>query len=151
MDMVTTEMLNVTRKTYFQIKAEIVKAIVNLEDFQESEKTTKKSIETGVGAATEREDILQSIIFKKKRILKQCNIVSMPEGTDTIKIGHRVKVSLDGKICEFILEGVSVRREDINVVSSASPIGKAILGQKNGYKTMFRKQELQVEEISLQN
>lgn len=62
--------------------------------------------------------------------LKNAQIIEKPSDNERVRIGHRVRVSNDGKEREYLILGSSETNPDSGVISHNSPLGKFLLGRR---------------------
>lgn len=79
-------------------------------------------------------DLLESRIAELERILRNYQLIKPPPRTqrDRVYLGATLKVELDDEITEFTLVGTLEADPSQKKISNESPIGKALLGHKEG-------------------
>ncbi len=77
--------------------------------------------------------------------LKRANIIKTPDNTDTVQLGHRVVVEINGKQKEYLILGSSETNPLENIISHNSPIGSALMGRGAGDKVKVRLKNKEVE------
>ncbi|MEI7631849.1 MAG: transcription elongation factor GreA, partial [bacterium] len=84
-------------------------------------------------AARQDQDRAESRISEIENILANVEVIKAPKGDSKVQLGSKVSLkSTDGKTKQFQVVG-TVEADPMNgKISDESPIGKALLGKKNG-------------------
>ena len=84
-------------------------------------------------AARQDQDRAESRISEIENILTNVEVIKAPKGDSKVQLGSTVSLkSADGKTKQFQVVG-TVEADPLNgKISDESPIGKALLGKKNG-------------------
>ena len=77
--------------------------------------------------------------------LNHANIIKAPDNTDTVRLGHRVAVEVNGRQKEYLILGSSETNPLENIISHNSPLGSALMGRAAGDKVMVRPKDKEVE------
>lgn len=84
-------------------------------------------------SARQEQEIVESRITELEHILQNLEVIKKPKGDSKVQLGSTVKLKSDaGKTKEFQVVG-TVEADPLNgKISDESPIGEALLGQKEG-------------------
>ena len=83
--------------------------------------------------AREDQDRLETRVSELEHILQNLQIIKKPSSNGSVKLGSSVKLkSPDGKFKEFQVVGTMEADPLSGKISDESPIGKALLGKKEG-------------------
>lgn len=83
-------------------------------------------------AARQEQERTESRISEIENILQNVKIITKPKGDSKVQLGSTVKLKGAGKTKEFQVVG-TVEADPMNgKISDESPIGKALLGKKEG-------------------
>lgn len=89
-------------------------------------------------AAREEQGRIESEILRIEDILQHCKIISNKDATDTITLGKRVKLIINGMEREFsIVSTIEVDPRN-GKISNESPLGENLIGHKPGDIVTFR-------------
>ncbi len=90
-------------------------------------------------SARQDQEKLEARISEVEHILSNSEIITKPKGDALVQIGSTVKLKSDaGKTKEFQVVG-TVEADPLNgKISDESPIGQALLGQKEGSKVEIK-------------
>ncbi len=79
-------------------------------------------------------DFLRSRIDELKNVLENYELIKKPPKNqqNTIGVGAKVKISVNGKKDEFTIVGTLEANPDLGKISNESPVGIALLGRKVG-------------------
>ncbi len=77
--------------------------------------------------------ILEEKISKMEEVLNNVEIISSPEeGCKEVKLGARVTIEAGGQEDEFHLVGTMEADPNLGKISNESPVGRALMGRKEG-------------------
>ena len=83
-------------------------------------------------SARAEQDRSEARITEIENILQNVEIIKKPKGDSKVQLGSTVKLKNDGKTKEFQVVG-TVEADPLNgKISDESPIGRALLGKKEG-------------------
>lgn len=83
-------------------------------------------------SARQEQERVESRIAEIENILQNVEIIKKPKGDSKVQLGSTVKLSNGGKSKQFQVVG-TVEADPLNgKISDESPIGKALLGKKEG-------------------
>lgn len=89
-------------------------------------------------AAREEQGRIESEILRIEDILQHCKIISNKDATDTITLGKKVKLIINGMEREFsIVSTIEVDPRN-GKISNESPLGENLIGHKPGDIVTFR-------------
>lgn len=90
-------------------------------------------------SARQEQEKLEARISELEHILQNAEIITKPKGDALVQVGSTVKLKNDtGKTKEFQVVG-TVEADPLNgKISDESPIGQALLGQKEGSKVEIK-------------
>ena len=85
-------------------------------------------------AAKEEQGKMEGRIMHLEGTLEDCIIVAVMPATDTVSMGNVVEIRYQGDTDteRYLVGSIEERREGVTVMSSASPLGAALLGSKIG-------------------
>ena len=87
---------------------------------------------TEYDTAREEQSFIEGRIIELEEILRNAQIVGSKEKADSVQIGSKVKVEVDGDRDEFVIVS-SVEADPMQgKISDESPVGRALLGAKVG-------------------
>lgn len=124
-------------------KAELEQLIASRADVAERIKTAREFGDLAENAeyqsARQDQEKLEARIAELEHILQNGEIITKPKGDSLVQIGSTVKLKNDaGKTKEFQVVG-TVEADPLNgKISDESPIGQALLGQKEGSKVEIK-------------
>jgi len=83
-----------------------------------------------------QEDIsfLQARITELEEVLNNHEIIKLPPKNrqKEVGLGSKVKVKVDGETDEFMILGTLEANPSLGIISNESPVGKALIGKKEG-------------------
>lgn len=83
-------------------------------------------------SARQEQEKVESRIAEIENILQNVEVIKKPKNDGKVQLGSTIKLKADGKSKEFQVVG-TVEADPLNgKISDESPIGKALLGQKEG-------------------
>lgn len=89
--------------------------------------------------AREEQDRMETRVSELEHILQNLSIIKKPSGNGSVKLGSTVKLkSPDGKAKEFQIVGTMEADPLSGKISDESPIGKALIGKKEGDKAEIK-------------
>jgi len=126
-------------KKYSQPKAaEDVDRLAKLGDFSENEEySIAKSRLRGINRK----------IFELGDLLKLAVIIKPNKNTNTVELGHKVTVEVNGERKTFQILGSEEINPDRGVISNHSPIGAALVGRKVGERVRVQIGDKEVEYV----
>ena len=89
-------------------------------------------------AAREEQGKIESEIAKMEDILQHCKIISNKDSTDTVALGKRVKMEINGDIEEYSIVSTIEVDPRAGRISNESPLGAAIIGHTPGDEVRFK-------------
>lgn len=120
----TMEELNILKKEQRPAIIKLIKEARELGDLSEN---------ADYHAAREEQAVLEARISKLEAMIENAVIIK-EEQTDKVKLGSTVKIKYveDGEFDEYKIVGSQEADPSSNKVSNESPIGKALIGLKQG-------------------
>lgn len=85
-------------------------------------------------AAKEELDFIDGRIAELEEVLKNAQVVIRDNKKDTVDVGTKVKVSVNGREHIFYIVGEWEADPKEKKISAQSPLGKALIGRKAGEK-----------------
>jgi len=82
--------------------------------------------------AREEQSRLEQRIFELEELLKNSTIIKKSQGSQTVRIGSKVKVKQGENIFEYKIVGSNEANPAEGLISNESPIGRGLLGKKVG-------------------
>lgn len=82
-------------------------------------------------AARDEQSFVEGRISEIEHILKHAVVITN-KGKSTVALGSKVKVELEEGEQEYVIVGPTEANPDRGFISDQSPIGKALLGKKQG-------------------
>ncbi len=82
--------------------------------------------------AREEQSRLEKRIVQIEELLKRSVIIKKPEGSQTVRIGSRVRVQNGSDVVAYTIVGSSEAQPTAGFISNESPLGRGILGKKVG-------------------
>ncbi len=114
-------------------------------ELKELKKTRKKETKGEIPDVLHSEDLnpeyldfrekihfLEKRIVKLEEVIKNTEIIKIPEDKSEIQLGAKVLVEANDQEDEFILVGTMEASPAIGKISNESPVGKTLLGKKEG-------------------
>lgn len=86
-------------------------------------------------AAKEAQTLLETRIGELEEVLHKFQLIDQEQATDFVVIGSTVKVEMNDELHEFTIVGSMEADPAEKKISNDSPVGKAILGLKEGELT----------------
>lgn len=83
-------------------------------------------------AAKEEQSLLEARITQLEQVLPKAQVISRVSATDFVVIGSTVVVEINDEIHEFTIVGSMEADPAKNKISNESPVGKTLLGLKEG-------------------
>ncbi len=126
-----------TKDGITELRAELDELIASRSDVADRIKTAREFGDLSENAeyqtARQDQEKLEARIAELEHILSNAEIITKPKGDSMVQIGSTVKLKSDaGKTKEFQVVG-TVEADPLNgKISDESPIGQALLGQKEG-------------------
>ena len=91
---------------------------------------------------------LRRLIAEERRLqmlLPTIREITPPKSAERVKMGMRVRIKVGENIEEGVIgSAVDVIRPDVEVISTDSPVGKAILGKRPGEKVKLGETEVEI-------
>lgn len=104
-------------------EAKEVKRLAEMGDFSEN---------AGYQLAKGRLRSLNQRILDLEDMIKKADIVIPDDNTDSVQIGHKVSLEVDGVQKMYTILGASESNPAAGVISASSPLGSALLNKKIG-------------------
>ncbi len=82
-------------------------------------------------AARDEQSFVEGRIAEIEHILKHATVITS-KGKGTVSLGSKVKLELEDGEQEYVIVGPTEANPDRGFISDQSPIGKALLGKKQG-------------------
>ena len=91
-------------------------------------------------AAKEEQGKMEGRIMQLGRIIQSADIVEAGTSSDTVREGCIVGVRYDGdpEIETYLIGSIEERRDNLVVMSPGSPMGRALLGAKQGQSVAYQ-------------
>ncbi len=87
-------------------------------------------------AAKEEQGKMEGRIMHLAALLEDAEIVDA-EGGGVVGTGSIVTLTMDGEEERYLLGSIEERVEDLEIMSTGSPLGEALLGKEAGYSFTF--------------
>lgn len=110
----------------------------NIKAIQDARSQGDLSENADYSAAREEQGKIESEIAKMEDILQHCKIISNKDSTDTIALGKRVKMEINGDIEEYSIVSTIEVDPRAGRISNESPLGAAIIGHVPGDEVHFK-------------
>lgn len=91
-----------------------------------------EELDTEFVAYREDMEFLESRIAEIEHILKHVQLISPPKNKKEIQLGAKVKLAVNGQEDEFFIVGTLEADPNLGRISNESPVGKALIGSKEG-------------------
>ncbi|MFH0818608.1 MAG: GreA/GreB family elongation factor [Patescibacteria group bacterium] len=88
---------------------------------------------------------LNRAIDEIREQLKDVHIIQPSKNTNTVQLGHKVKISSNNKEFTFQILGSSETNPSTGIISYSSPIGSALMGKKVGDIVQIKIQDKTIE------
>ncbi len=131
------KLFHLTRQGVDELQSELTELIGQRSEVADRIKTAREfgdlSENMEYTAARQDQERNESRITEIQHILKNVQVITAPKGDSKVVLGSTVKLkSEDGKTKEFQVVG-TVEADPLNgKISDESPIGKALMGKKEG-------------------
>ena len=117
------------------------------EEYQRVRKTIENKVKEGFPKIFHSDDLnpeyqslqedldwLRAKLANLKHILANAKLISVPspDKQNVVRLGARVMVEVDGQTDELIIVGSLEANPSLGKISNESPVGKALLGKKEG-------------------
>jgi transcription elongation factor GreA len=127
---------HLTREGVEELQAEHADLVAQRSPIAERIKTAREfgdlSENAEYSSARQEQERVESRISEIEHILQNVDIITKPKGDSKVQLGSSVKLKGNGKTKEFTVVG-TVEADPLNgKISDESPIGKALLGKKEG-------------------
>lgn len=128
---------HLTKEGIEELKAELKALVALRSEIAERIKTAREFGDLGENmeytAARQDQDRNESRIAEIEHILNNAAVITKPKGDSKVVLGSKVKLKSDnGKTKDFQVVG-TVEADPLNgKISDESPIGQALMGQKEG-------------------
>lgn len=127
---------HLTEEGVAELKAELEGLVAQRGPIAERIKTAREFGDLAENAeyisARQEQEKVESRIAEIENILQNVEVIKKPKNDGKVQLGSTVKLKADGKAKEFQVVG-TVEADPLNgKISDESPIGKALLGQKEG-------------------
>lgn len=132
-----SKQFHLTKDGVAELKAELAELIAQRPELAERIKTAREfgdlSENMEYTAARQDQERNEARISEIESILQNAHVITAPKSDSKVVLGSRVKLKTeDGKTKEFQVVG-TVEADPLNgKISDESPIGKALLGKKQG-------------------
>jgi len=125
-----------TKEGVAELEAEVAGLIAQRGPIAERIKTAREfgdlSENAEYSSARQEQERVESRIAEIENILQNVEIIKKPKGDSKVQLGSTVKLDSNGKSKQFQVVG-TVEADPLNgKISDESPIGKALLGKKEG-------------------
>ncbi|MBI2989608.1 MAG: GreA/GreB family elongation factor [Candidatus Magasanikbacteria bacterium] len=84
-------------------------------------------------------------ILMLEQQLNHAVIISPQKKTDSVRIGHHVRIETEGKKIDYLILGSAESKPEKGIISHLSPLGSALLGHKVGESVTLRLAEREME------
>jgi transcription elongation factor GreA len=90
-------------------------------------------------AAKEEQGKMEGRIMQLARIIENADIVAADAPSDTVREGCVVSIRYEGdaEVETYLIGSIEERRDNLVVMSPGSPMGKALLGAKQGQTVQY--------------
>lgn len=131
-----------TKEGVAELQAEVAELIAQRGPIAERIKTAREfgdlSENAEYSSARQEQERVESRIAEIETILQNVEIIKKPKGDSKVQLGSVVKLQADGKTKEFQVVG-TVEADPLNgKISDESPIGKALIGKKEGQEVEIK-------------
>src|SRR3989344_5505583 len=83
-------------------------------------------------SARDEQEMVERRIGELEILVKEAVVVSETPSGDSVQVGSRVEVDIEGEATEYIIAGAQEADPIQGKISVESPIGRALLGKKLG-------------------
>lgn len=83
-------------------------------------------------AAVNQQAMVEGRIEEIEALLKKAQIIEHPSSNDKVRIGSEVEVEVEGDVETFSIVGSAESDPSKGMISTDSPLGKALIGRKPG-------------------
>lgn len=131
------KLFHLTKSGVSELQAELEDLVSQRSDIADRIKTAREFGDLGENmeytAARQDQERNEARIAEIEHILSNVQVITKPKGDSAIVLGSKIKLkSADGKTKEFQVVG-TVEADPLNgKISDESPIGKALMGKKEG-------------------
>jgi transcription elongation factor GreA len=130
------KLFRLTQNGVDELKAELDILVGRRSDIAESIKSARElgdlAENSEYQSARADQERNESRISEIQNILQNVEVIKKPRGDSKVQLGSTVKLRADGKTREYQVVG-TVEADPLNgKISDESPIGQALLGQKEG-------------------
>ena len=130
------KLFRLTQSGVDELQAELQQLVAKRSQIAEAIKTARELGDLAENAeyqsARADQDRNELRISEVENILQNVEIIKKPRGDSKVQLGSSVKLKADGKTKEFQVVG-TVEADPLNgKISDESPIGRALLGKKEG-------------------
>ncbi len=127
---------HLTKDGVAELKAELKELIAQRGPIAERIKTAREFGDLAENAeytsARQEQEIVEGRIAEIEHILMNVEIITKPRGDNKVQLGSIVKLIAKGKTKEFQVVGTVEADPLHGKISDESPIGKALMGKKEG-------------------
>ena len=136
------KLFRLTQEGIDQLKAELDELIEMRGPIAERIKTAREFGDLSENAeytsARQEQERVEGRIAEIEHILQNVEVIKKPRGDAKVQLGSTVKLKGNGNTKEFIVVG-TVEADPLNgKISDESPIGRALLGKKEGEKVEIK-------------
>lgn len=110
----------------------------NIKAIQDARSQGDLSENADYSAAREEQGKIEGEIAKIEDILQHCKVISNKDASDTISLGKKVKMEINGDIEEYSIVSTIEVDPRAGRISNESPLGSAILGHVPGDEVRFK-------------
>lgn len=136
------KLFRLTKEGVDTLKTELDGLIAKRVDIAEAIKSARELGDLTENAeyqsARAEQDRHETRIAELQNILQNVEIIKKPRGAAKVQLGSRVKLKSNGKAKEFQVVGTVEADPLSGKISDESPIGRALLGKKEGDKVQIQ-------------
>lgn len=89
-------------------------------------------------AAKEEQGIIEARIAELEHSIKTADVVEPMMATGSVMLGTKVEIEMNGKMFSYEIVGTNEADPSLGKISNASPLGKSLMGKKEGDEVQYK-------------